>query len=307
MNILPVAAGPVPPFGAFGISQDFRTPYVMNFNLNIQRQLSSSTILQTGYVGSTGRKLAVLRDINQPINGVRPYAAQFPTLATIDSVFSMSNSDYNSLQVQLRQALYKGLSATFNYTVGHDIDNTSDVRNTVPTNSYDLGNERGNSTFDIRHIVTSFVSYQLPGSKFAPLLTRGWQVNSLITAFSGQPFSVTASNASLNAPGNTQRANQVKPEVQILGGVGPNQPYFDPLAFAPVTTALEIYSTGTLILDMTSPTKQAIVWRGSAQRKIDLRLTKRTRRMFFSRLIRTQVRSGLILIPGSSLAPVGQR
>ena len=53
------SAGPVPPYGAFGVSQDFRTPYVQNFNLNIQRQLSSSTILQAGYVGSMGRKLAV--------------------------------------------------------------------------------------------------------------------------------------------------------------------------------------------------------------------------------------------------------
>ncbi len=62
-------AGPVPPFGALGVSQDFRTPYVQNFNLNVQRQLSSTTILQAGYVGSVGRKLAVLRDINQPIAG----------------------------------------------------------------------------------------------------------------------------------------------------------------------------------------------------------------------------------------------
>ncbi len=69
------------------------------------------------------------------------------------------------------------------------------------------------------------------------LIAGGWQLNSLVSAYSGAPFSVTASNASLNAPGNTQRANQVKPQVQILGGIGPNQPYFDPLAFAPVTTA----------------------------------------------------------------------
>ncbi len=186
------SAGPVPPFGAFGISQDFRTPYVQNFNLNIQRQLSSNTILQAGYVGSLGRKLPVLRDINQPINGVRPYAAQYPSLATIDAVFSMTNSDYNSLQVQLRQSLWKGLAATFNYTYGHAIDNTSDVRNTVPTNSYDLKNERGNSTFDIRHIVTSFVSYQLPGSKFVPILTKGWQLNSLITLHGGTPLNILA-------------------------------------------------------------------------------------------------------------------
>ena len=125
-------AGPVPPFGAFGISQDFRTPYVQNFNLNMQRQLSSTTILQAGYVGSLGRKLAVLRDINQPIGGVRPYATRYPTLATINIGVLGREFDYNSFQTQLRQSLWKGLTATFNYTLGHAIDNTSDVRNTVP-------------------------------------------------------------------------------------------------------------------------------------------------------------------------------
>jgi len=202
-------AGPVPPFGAFGIDQNFRTPYVQNFNLNIQRQLSSSTVLQAGYVGSLGRKLPVLRDINQPINGVRPYAAQYPTLVTIDSVFSMTNSSYNSMQVQLRQSLHKGLAATFNYTLGHAIDNTSDVRNTVPTNSYDLRNERGNSTFDIRHIVTSFVSYELPGSRFAPRLTKGWQVNSLVTVHGGTPLNILAGTNRSGTGENRDRVDLV--------------------------------------------------------------------------------------------------
>ena len=203
------SAGPVAPFGAFGIDQNFRTPYVQNFNLNIQRQLTSSTLLQTGYVGSLGRKLAVLRDINQPIGGVRPYAAAYPTLATIDSVFSMANSNYNSFQAQLRQSMYKGLAATFNYTLGHAIDNTSDVRNTVPTNSYNLANERGNSTFDIRHIVTSFVSYQLPGSRFAPLLTKGWQVNSLVTLHGGTPLNILAGTNRSGTGENRDRVDVV--------------------------------------------------------------------------------------------------
>ena len=68
-------------------------------------------------------------------------------------------------------------------------------------------------------------------------LAGGWSVNGLLTAYSGRPFSVSASDASLNAPGNIQRANQVKPKVEILGGIGSSSPYFDPLAFAPVTTA----------------------------------------------------------------------
>ena len=56
--------------------------------------------------------------------------------------------------------------------------------------------------------------------------------------------------------------------------------------FAPVTTALEIYATGTLIIDMTSPVKQAIVWRGSAQRKIDLDKPDSQRRKILENAIR---------------------
>ncbi len=228
-------AGPVPPYGAFGISQDFRTPYVQNFNLNIQRQLSSSTVLQAGYVGSLGRKLPILLDINEPIGGIRPYAVQYPTLAAIDTVFSVANSNYNSLQVQLRQSLYKGLSATFNYTYGHAIDDTSDVRNTLPTNSYDLKDERGNSTFDIRHIVTSFVSYQLPGSHIAPLLTKGWQVNSLFTAHGGTPLNILAGTNRSGTGENRDRVDVVGDPFNGFSSTIPNSlaiQYITKAAFA---------------------------------------------------------------------------
>jgi hypothetical protein len=61
-------------------------------------------------------------------------------------------------------------------------------------------------------------------------------VNSYFTAFSGSPFSISASNASLGA-NSGQRADQVKAEVEILGGIGVDNPYFDPTAFKPVTEA----------------------------------------------------------------------
>jgi hypothetical protein len=68
-------------------------------------------------------------------------------------------------------------------------------------------------------------------------IAGGWQMNSIVALMSGQPFSVSASGTSLNAPNSTQRADQVKPEVEILGGVGRGQPYFDPTAFRPVNEA----------------------------------------------------------------------
>ena len=55
----------------------------------------------------------------------------------------------------------------------------------------------------------------------------------ILSLYTGAPFSVSASGTRLNAPNNTQRADQVKPSAKIFGGVGPGQAYFDPLAFAP--------------------------------------------------------------------------
>jgi hypothetical protein len=99
------------------------------------------------------------------------------------------------------------------------------------------------SGFDRPHNLQVNYIWELPFGRGKPLansgwvswLVGGWQTNGLISLYSGSPFTVTSSGTSLNAPGNSQRADQVKPEVQILGGVGRGQAYFDPLAFAPVT------------------------------------------------------------------------
>ncbi len=230
---------PTPPFGVFAVSQNFRTPYVQNFNLNIQRELSKSTILQVGYVGNLGRKLPVLLDINQPVvtNGVavRPYATAYPQLGTIDEAESVANSEYNSLQVSLRQRLWKGLSATGNYTWGHAIDDTSAVRNTVPTDSYDLTFQRGSSTFDVRQVFTSFISYDVPqlGTRL-PRLTKGWQLNSLLTFSTGQPINILAGTNVSGTGENQDRVNVVGDpfaNVPVLTNTTAVQ-YFNPAAFA---------------------------------------------------------------------------
>jgi hypothetical protein len=63
----------------------------------------------------------------------------------------------------------------------------------------------------------------------------GWQINNMISIMSGVPFSVFADGTSLNLPGSNQTADQVKPDVQKLGGTGRGTPYYDPTAFAEVT------------------------------------------------------------------------
>jgi hypothetical protein len=67
-------------------------------------------------------------------------------------------------------------------------------------------------------------------------IVGGWQTNWILSRMSGLPFTVGTSSTSLNAPGNSQTADQILSNVAILGGHGLGQPYFDPNAFGPVTT-----------------------------------------------------------------------
>ena len=235
-------ANPRPPFGAFSMSQDFRTPYVINMNMNVQQQLSAGTILQVGYVGSQGRKLSLLRNINAPVPGTtgtvqsrRPFNGAYPDLAAINELNSIANSNYNSMQVQLRQTMWKGLMGVLNYTWSKAIDNGSDVRNNLPTNSYDLRNEKGPSSFDTLYMLTAFMSYEVPVfGKAMPLLTKGWQLNSLFTAHGGQPLNLLAgTNISTSGDGR-DRVNVVgDPFSNVVPLVNTRSVrYFNPAAFA---------------------------------------------------------------------------
>jgi hypothetical protein len=96
--------------------------------------------------------------------------------------------------------------------------------------------------FDRTHVFQTAWTYELPmgkGKKFAQgggasAILGGWQLNWSIGAFSGTPFSVTADGSSLNAPQNTQVADQVNATVERRGGVGPGAHFYDPTAFAAV-------------------------------------------------------------------------
>jgi hypothetical protein len=107
-----------------------------------------------------------------------------------------------------------------------------------------LARNRSITNYDRPHNLQAAWSAELPfgrGKRWAnskgaaAALLGGWQMNGIFSSYSGTPFNVTSAGTSLNAPGNSQVADQVKGEVSILGGAGPGQAFFDPLAYAPVT------------------------------------------------------------------------
>ena len=159
-----------------------------------------------------------------------------------DGLFS---SNYHSLQATANRRFTSGLFVKASYTFSRAIDYTDDTPGAAsgalsfndPTAT---ARNRAVAGYDRTHVLQGAWSYELPsawarGKGFAAVLARDWQINGVFSVYSGTPFTVTASTASLNAPNNTQTADQVKPEVKKLGGVGIGNPYYDPSAFAPVT------------------------------------------------------------------------
>ena len=201
---------------AFGVDQHVRTPYMQNFNLNFQQELSRRTVLEVGYVGSNGHKLFRFRDINQPTqaditaadlacacinDGSVPRrfsgAPGFSPFFYINYQESSANSNYNALQTSLRVNDWHGFTSTLNYVWSHSIDDASDGEDFVPNASQPndstapIGQNRGNSNFDVRNRLTWNFVYQFPNRKGSwQRLTDGWGINGIVTVQSGQPFSV---------------------------------------------------------------------------------------------------------------------
>ena len=197
---VPNAASGVNTYNVYSVNQNFRAPYFFSYNLQIEKSLGSAAVFQIGYVGSEGRKLSTMLNLNQV--GASPtgrFNAQYPNAGTILQLNSTGTSNYNSLQSTLRIRSFHGLSSQLSYTWAHALDLMSEYRGVVPLDSYNLKAEYGNGDFDTRHNFTTSLTYDVPGSSHGPrILTHGWQVNSLLSFHTGQPFNITGG---FNRPG----------------------------------------------------------------------------------------------------------
>ena len=226
-NVNPFVGASIPAaLGLSTISPNFRTAYVQNFNLNTQYQLSRNTIVQISYVGSLGRRLFRLVDINQARPGAgtttaalqprRPYYSatnitNAKTIAAINQIESEGTSNYHSLQAMVRTSNFHGLTAQGSYTLGHALDVVSGTRGFAPQDSANPNAEYGNADFDVRHTFNGYIVYEAPQiGRSLPLLTKGWQGNAFISAFTGTPFSVKLGSVDNSGTGEFQdRANQI--------------------------------------------------------------------------------------------------
>ena len=185
---------PTPP-SALAFQRNLHTPYMQQWNFNIERSLGHSRMMEIGYVGSKGTDLIGARDVNQPPPSMNPYFVRpVADFADIDLLESNRNSSYNSLQVRFQQRLDFGLSLLASYTFAKSIDDDSDFFTSAgdsnfPQDSYDLRAERGLSNFDVRNRFVASYVYDLPFHSSSRWL-KGWQTYGILEFQSGQPFTV---------------------------------------------------------------------------------------------------------------------
>jgi outer membrane receptor protein involved in Fe transport len=245
-NAYSAAGGSVAPTS---IAHGYKDAYVSEWNVNVERSLGNNYGVMAGYFGTKGSHLNIERNYNQPINGLRPFAALSANspidpgkpLSNILVYESVGNSSYQALWIKVEKHLSKGLLFSTSYTYSKSIDdNSRNVQGLTVQDSYNLRGDRGLSDFDARnHFVLSGI-YQLPfhGNR----LKDGWAFSIIDTIQSGNPINFHLSNSSFVG------AAVLRPDV-----TGPVMTGFTPGSNGSATSVAYIQNPLVLVNQGTTP------------------------------------------------------
>jgi len=236
--------------GAYSISKNFRVPYFFNYDLQIEKSFGNIGVWQIGYVGSEGRKLNLVSNINQPVvngvaepNSLLPDSANpgpYPNFGNILQLNTIGTSNYNSLQTTFRTRLWHGITSQVAYTWSHALDDISEYRAAVLDDTYNPKLDYGNSDFDTRNLFTVSLAYEVPKAKWAQAawskaIFNDWHVSTIMNFHSGQPFDETRSYLNLignPSAGVSHSYNSALPGVQWVNPAA----FCDPNAGDPLCT-----------------------------------------------------------------------
>ena len=227
------------------VTPNLKVPFVINYNLGVTHAFGTNYSLEVEYVGNHGYRLLSFTDINQaplgaayclnspltlaqefdacsgaggtpnptalgsPVQEARPFFNKFPYLGYIYQVGNLAYSNYNSLQVSFTKRLSHGLLLNLGYTYGHGLDNGSLNRFGLnPENSNNLTEDYASSDFDVRHRLTATATYNIPGIKGFAQMLEGWQINTIVTFATAQPWQTYDPADNFSGTGeNTDRWN----------------------------------------------------------------------------------------------------
>jgi len=245
-------------FAAVSYQDPNGSPYMMQYNLNVQHQVAAGTVLSVAYVGSLGRHMWMQRDENPLECATYPNCSAIPTKAapntgacfsaaapcgdanltavgavrTINENYgsrvmeaTTSSSSYNSLQVSLNRQFAHNIAGLVNYTWSHCIDDGSFATSLeewgqLMTDPYNQRYDYGNCNFDVRHNLSANALYSLPfkGNR----LVEGWQFSTIVSFNTGMPLNVANSAFPSDPSGLTEQWG-TRPNYTMAAGCTPNQ------------------------------------------------------------------------------------
>lgn len=244
---------PLPPgFTGRALTQNVTRDYVESWNFTIQKQLSAGWVAQVGYVATRQVDVPGLLNLNvgQVGGGTasEPFYQAFGNSAAQYLETPVNHTHYDSLQAKLSHTFSQNYQMNVAYTwskvIGYCCNNLADGGPSIQLPQY-FGLNYAVEPWDTPQAFSLSMVASSPFGKgqrwlnsggWSSKLAGGWQLSLLFVAYSGMPFTVSASGTSLNAPGNSQQADLIgSGQVAIFGNVGPGQLYFDTSRFAPVT------------------------------------------------------------------------
>lgn len=234
--------------------------YIQSWNAVYERKLPGDFVVSTGYVGTQVVHQLAFQEVNwSPPGGGNDGRQYYPIHEQSLRLFDgWASSNYHSLQIALNRRFTNGLFMKGAYTWGRSINMTDDEGGTVNWNSPDtISRNRAQSGYNRPHILQLATIYNIPIRPEGVIgkIGSGWQLNGIFSVNENTPFTVS-SGGPINNRHGSQTADQVKDEVEKLGGIGSGQPYYDPTAFERVNrvpgvdcTNLDCYgNTGRNIL-----------------------------------------------------------
>ncbi|HMK30150.1 MAG TPA: carboxypeptidase regulatory-like domain-containing protein [Terriglobales bacterium] len=206
----------LPPPSLRYVRQDLPTAYTQMWNLSLQRQVLGHSLLALEYSGAHGIHLYSIENVNQAGFGV-VYEGTDPTVNPFDRLneqYGNMNtrgangfSYYNALNTRFvsTNLFHQGLDITVNYTWSHSIDNLSSTFSETPQTEnlglldpFQPALDKGSADFDARHRIALSAVWTLPYAKgthgIAKQVLDGWELAPIITAHTGNPFTVFDSN-----------------------------------------------------------------------------------------------------------------
>jgi hypothetical protein len=175
--------------GISAVQRNWNTPYVQNWNFNIQQALAKDLRLQVGYVANKGTHIITpSQNLNRffPGTSIRPY----PSFGDIGYLRTNGITNYNSMQVVLHKRFSRGLNVNVNYTWSHALDNSPPVFSALSDDT-NINLDYGTTESDVRHLLSFNYIYELPAVPMLPQwLGGGWQINGVTEMRTGLPINV---------------------------------------------------------------------------------------------------------------------